>query len=275
MVTRRTRSLWRFYIDSKAFMKMTGASKQRAMVRRWLCVQSLVIMVLLPVYAKAAAEATPQAAEVVPAKQDAYHEVLDKLDALTKEEKELIRRGYREEHPLIRAIREQLRDLSLQKTELEKGEPAGAAVTKTALTVPSEKSNQDKVSPVITGRNMDSLDDKQKLAVGDRVSFRVVEDQEDPKPLTVTDAGELDVPELGLVPAAGKTCKQLAFEIKPRLEQTTYYRATVIVGIDLLNKTISGRRAYVSGQVQRTGPQEIPAGETWTVAKAIMRAGGF
>ena len=122
---------------------------------------------------------------------------------------------------------------------------------------------------------MDSLDDKQKLGVGDTVSFRVVEDQEEPKTLTITDAGELDVPELGLVTASGKTCKQLALEIKPKLEQVTYYRATVIIGIQLLNKTTSGRRVYVAGQVRRAGPQEIPAGETWTVSKAILAAGGF
>jgi polysaccharide biosynthesis/export protein len=125
------------------------------------------------------------------------------------------------------------------------------------------------------GRNMDSLDDKQKLGVGDTVTFRVLEDLEEPKALSVTDAGELDVPELGLVSAAGKTCKQLAFEIKSKLEQTTYYRATVVLGIQLLNKTISGRRVYLAGQVRRTGPQEIPAGETWTVSRAIMGAGGF
>ncbi len=131
------------------------------------------------------------------------------------------------------------------------------------------------VVPALPGRNMDALDDKQKLGVGDRVSFRVIEDQEAPKALTITDAGDLDVPELGLVTAAGKTCKQLAFDIKPKLEETTYYHATVIIGIDLLNKTMSGRRVYVAGQVLRAGPQEIPAGETWTVTKAIMRAGGF
>lgn len=124
-------------------------------------------------------------------------------------------------------------------------------------------------------RNMDSLDDKQKLAVGDTVTFRVVEDQEDAKLLPITDAGQLDVPELGLVTASGKTCKQLALEIKSRLEQTTYYRATVIVGVQLLNKTMSGRRVYVAGQVRKAGPQEIPAGETWTVSKAILNAGGF
>ena len=122
---------------------------------------------------------------------------------------------------------------------------------------------------------MDALDGKQKLGVGDTIIFRVLEDQEDPKPLSVTDSGELDVPELGLVPAAGKTCKQLAFELKSKLEQTTYYRATVILGVQLLNKTISGRRVYLAGQVKITGPQEIPAGEAWTVSRAIMGAGGF
>lgn len=123
--------------------------------------------------------------------------------------------------------------------------------------------------------SMESLDEKQKLGVGDRVSFRVVEDQEEPKLLTVTDAGQLNVPELGLVHAAGKSCKELAFELKSKLEETTYYKATVILGIDLLNKTSSGRKVYVAGQVRQAGPQEIPAGETWTVSKAILKAGGF
>jgi len=226
--------------------------------------------------------------DVASDKQDQYRDVTNKLEALQKEEKDLIRRGYRQEHPLIQAVRSQLRELSSQKAELEHPsvQSAGAdkpddrnetsAGVKPASSAPTQ-SGTPGISPGSTGhgRNMDSLDDKQKLGVGDRVSFRVLEDQEEPKPLTVTDAGELDVPELGLVAAAGKTCKQLAFEVKPKLEQTTYYHATVIMAIDLLNKTMSGRRAYVSGQVQKTGPQEIPAGETWTVMKAIMRAGGF
>ena len=125
------------------------------------------------------------------------------------------------------------------------------------------------------GRNMENLDASQKLGVGDRVSYRVLEDQEEPKLLTVTDTGQLDVPELGLVKAAGKTCKELAYEIKTKLEQTTYYHATVILGVDKLNPGMSGRRVYVAGEVLRPGPQEIPGGETWTVSKAIMRAGGF
>jgi protein involved in polysaccharide export with SLBB domain len=143
--------------------------------------------------------------------------------------------------------------------------------------VPANPPNEDGTKPtmVYSGGIMDALDGKQKLGVGDTLVFRVLEDQEDAKPLSVTDAGELDVPELGLIRAAGKTCKELAFEIKSRLEQTTYYHATVVLGVQSLNKTISGRRVYLAGQVRTTGPQEIPAGETWTVSRAIMGAGGF
>lgn len=127
----------------------------------------------------------------------------------------------------------------------------------------------------LAGLTMDSLDDKQMLGVGDTVVFRVLEDQEEPRPITVSDTGQLLVPELGLVEAKGKTCRALAAEIKAKLEVTSYYHATVIIGIQVLNKTLSGRRVYVTGEVVRTGPQEIPAGEIWTVSKAIMKAGGF
>lgn len=160
--------------------------------------------------------------------------------------------------------------------------PAGAADLVPAASSPDRPATPE-TKPLATvgpqhtspGHNMRNLDDKQKLGIGDRVTFQVIEDQEDPKPLTITDSGQLDIPELGLVSAAGKTCKQLAIEVQSNLVQTTYYHATVIIGIELLNKTISGRRVYVAGQVRRTGPQEIPAGETWTLSRAILGAGGF
>lgn len=156
--------------------------------------------------------------------------------------------------------------------------PASPGAGLGALVEPRVISNAVAAPPSLTppgSRTMESLDDKRKLGVGDRLTFRVLEDQEEAKLLTVTDAGELDVPELGLVPVLGKTCRQVAFEIKPKLEQTAYYHATVIVGVDRLNTGMSGRRVYVAGAVQRTGVQELPGGESLTVSKAIMRAGGF
>ena len=161
-------------------------------------------------------------------------------------------------------------------TNLEPGttqtSPSEAPPSSPAVTNPDAGAKPDSIA---SGGIMDALDDKQKLAVGDTVIFQVLEDQEVAKSLTVTDAGELDVPELGLVRATGETCKQLAFEIKSKLERTTYYHATVRLGIQLLNKTNSGRRVYLAGEVRRPGPQDIPAGETWTVSRAIMASGGF
>ena len=117
------------------------------------------------------------------------------------------------------------------------------------------------------------LDDKHKLAIGDRLSFRIAEDEEDPKPLVVTDSGELEVPFLGRVPAENKTCKQLANEIKAGLEKTYYYEATVSLAVDLLAKTRG--RVYLVGAVRMPGPQEIPTDEVLTLSKAILRGGSF
>jgi protein involved in polysaccharide export with SLBB domain len=122
---------------------------------------------------------------------------------------------------------------------------------------------------------MAGLDDRQKLGAGDRVIYRVVEDQDEPKSLTVTDTGDLDVPYYGLVTAANKTCRQLAQEIKGLLEKQLYYRATVIIGLELINKKRTLGKVYVVGQVRLNGPQEIPDDEVFTVSKAILKAGGF
>jgi polysaccharide export outer membrane protein len=131
------------------------------------------------------------------------------------------------------------------------------------------------VNFLTTVKSMDHLDDRQKLGPGDRISYRVIEDQDDPRSLTITDSGDLEVPYLGLVHAAGKTSLQLAKEIKAQLEQKLYYQATVVIAVELINKTRVTGKVYVTGQVRNKGGYEIPAGETLTVGKAILNAGGF
>jgi protein involved in polysaccharide export with SLBB domain len=121
-------------------------------------------------------------------------------------------------------------------------------------------------------------DDKYKLRAGDRLSFqiledRIIDDKDAPKSLLVSDSGEVDVPYLGRLVAADKTCKQLADEMKADLEKTYYYRATVILSLDLANKYLG--RCYVWGQVRNQGPVEMSVGENLTAGKAILRAGGF
>ena len=118
-----------------------------------------------------------------------------------------------------------------------------------------------------------SLDDKYRLAIGDRLSFRIVEDEEDVKPLTVTDSGELEVPFLGRFPAVGKSCFELARALKAELEVEYYYQATVVVAVDSMTK--SRGKVYLVGPVRAPGPQDIPSDEVLTLSKAILRAGGF
>lgn len=119
------------------------------------------------------------------------------------------------------------------------------------------------------------LDDKKKLGSNDFVSFRVVEDRDnDSQRLRVNDNGELEVPYIGLVPAQGRTCKELAYAIKAALEREYYYHATVILAVDRVSEKSRGK-IYVYGSVKGQGPQEIPADESYTVSKAVIRAGGF
>jgi protein involved in polysaccharide export with SLBB domain len=116
-------------------------------------------------------------------------------------------------------------------------------------------------------------DDKYRLRAGDKVSLQIMEDRDLPKSLLVADSGELDVPYVGRVAATDKTCKQLAAELKAQLEQEYYYRATVIIALDVANKFVG--RVYVWGQVRNQGPIDIAVNENLTVGKAILRAGGF
>ena len=119
------------------------------------------------------------------------------------------------------------------------------------------------------------LDDHQKLGPGDSITYRVIEDEDDPRSLVVTDSGDLEVPYLGLVRAAGKTSQQLAAEIKAQLEKKLYYKATVIIAVELVDKTRTTGKVYVTGQVKTRGGYPIPSGEKLTVGRAILNAGGF
>lgn len=126
---------------------------------------------------------------------------------------------------------------------------------------------------------MSDLDDKHLLAIGDRLSFRIQEDLEDPqeplepKSLIVADSGEVEVPYIGRVYAENKTCKQIASEIKQLLEKDYYHQATVLISIDLRARTRG--RVYLVGPVNRPGFQDLPSDETLTLSRAIMIAGGF
>jgi protein involved in polysaccharide export with SLBB domain len=105
------------------------------------------------------------------------------------------------------------------------------------------------------------------------VSLQILEDRDPPRSLVVADSGDLEVPYLGRVAAVGRTCKQLADQLKQDLQQDYYYRATVILGLEVANKFLG--RVYIWGQVRNQGPMDLGVGENLTAGKAILRAGGF
>ncbi len=141
---------------------------------------------------------------------------------------------------------------------------ANALATKVVSNVPA--------APLAAFPPSRELDNQHKLRSGDKLSFRVAEDAEEAKPLAVTDSGEIELPNgFGRFTAAGKTCRMLAQEIKIALEKDYYKRATVQLAIDTYN-SVRGK-AYVSGQVSKPGPVNIPVDAALKLSQAILLAG--
>lgn len=127
---------------------------------------------------------------------------------------------------------------------------------------------------VASTTSMAVLDNKRKLAKGDRLSYRVVEERRPPVSLFVTDSGEVEVPLIGRVQAEGRTLQDLAYAIKSLLEADYFHKATVIVGLDAIVLRSPGR-IYLSGAVRAQGPMDMPPDEELTLSKAILKAGGL
>ncbi len=131
--------------------------------------------------------------------------------------------------------------------------------------------------------SMDQLDGTRSLGYGDRVLFRIVEDHNAASVLRIQDSGEILVPHIGLVKAAGRTCREVAFSIKRELERSFYKLATVIVALDQAAERRPGVAGTpnapefftIFGQVQKQGKYELPLDEDVSISQAILRAGGF
>ena len=150
----------------------------------------------------------------------------------------------------------------------------GVSVAQDAAKNPKPATDYTASSAIASTNSMEVLDDKRKLNANDRLSYRVVEENKPPVSLFITDSGEVEVPLIGRVQAANKTCKQLAYDIKGPLDKEYFYHATVIVGLDFSSNRSRGK-IYITGEVRGGGPMDIPADETFTVSKALLRAGGF
>lgn len=149
---------------------------------------------------------------------------------------------------------------------------AEASTEVTTNGVSSLAANTNSSTPTIL-LSMESLNGQYILKPMDRVSYRVIEDREEPKLLMISTSGEMDVPYLGRVVATNKTCRALAKEIKAMLEKELYYTATVILGTESSSHPIGS--VYITGYVRSPGPIELSSDEPLTVGRAILRAGGF
>jgi polysaccharide biosynthesis/export protein len=130
--------------------------------------------------------------------------------------------------------------------------------------------------------NMDQLDNTYELNLGDRVSFRIVEERlPNPESLKVTDSGDILAKHIGPVRAVGRTCRDIAFQVKSTLERTVFVKATVIIVLDEKYKNKGGdafesesETFTVFGQVLRQGKYILPVDEDVSISQAILRAGG-
>ena len=131
--------------------------------------------------------------------------------------------------------------------------------------------------PAATIGSLGTADPNHPLGRGDTVTFCITQDREAPQVMRVTDTGELDFssfPKIGRISVVGRTCSQIAAELKHKLEADYYNQADVVLGVNQVNVQSVGR-VYITGNVRAPGPQELPSNERMTVANAIIRAGGF
>jgi polysaccharide export outer membrane protein len=120
-----------------------------------------------------------------------------------------------------------------------------------------------------------AVDPNHKLGRGDHLSYRVQEDRDDKIwPLIVEDDGDVEVPLLGRVKAAGRSATQLSSEIKSDLERDYYYHATVVLGLDAVAPEASLGRVFITGPVRNQGAIDLPPGGSLTVSQAIQQGGG-
>lgn len=171
----------------------------------------------------------------------------------------------------------------------EAPKPAPAALAPAPVVAPVK---DDTASAVAQMSSMDKLDATRPLKIGDTVVLRIVEDGEKTYNLRVQDSGNLLVPYISLVQAAGRTCRDVAMAMKTELEKEHFKSATVILALEAeappSKKKRDGTAAdgmavgpeepdfiVIYGQVSRQGRYEVDPEEDLTVSQAILKAGGF
>lgn len=125
---------------------------------------------------------------------------------------------------------------------------------------------------------MSALDETRIIPPRLILGIRILDDRKDAIQQQVSATGEITVPYIGLMKAAGKTCRQLAFEIRDRLMPTHFQNPTVIVTIDTIGHDCPTVTACRIEAVKIQGGVRKPGKFEWdrdlTVTSLIRLAGG-
>lgn len=127
----------------------------------------------------------------------------------------------------------------------------------------------------------DDVTPPDRIQTGYIISIQVLEDKRDAVQQRVAVTGEIQMPYIGLMRAADKTCAELANEARQRLEKTHFPKVTVIVKVDdksaVKDRIIcfpDSPSVTVFGSVPNNGKYDIPPGKDLTVSAQLARAGG-
>lgn len=117
-----------------------------------------------------------------------------------------------------------------------------------------------------------------RLQRGDTVQIEVLEDPNLSRSTLVLPDGQISVPQVGSVPAAGRTLEQLQADVAARLGPTFAAPPTVFVTLSSLAPPTTARAArlmevYIIGAANTPGRVEVRPGAT--LLQALSAAGGL
>lgn len=119
---------------------------------------------------------------------------------------------------------------------------------------------------------MDLLDNNRVISSSDRLKYQVLEEQSTAVILNSDSEGMINFPPLlQSIMVTGKTCYELAKEVKTRLEVDFFYRATVTIEV---TQASFREFATIYGQVKTQGRIALPANGQLTISQAISLVGG-
>src|SRR5918997_3267539 len=114
----------------------------------------------------------------------------------------------------------------------------------------------------------DSSLDEYRLRPGDELDIRLLYNPEFSDRVVVAPDGQISMPLIGFVPAAGRTPRDLQAELQGR-----FRRELRQPDVSVIPRTFAQQRVFIGGEVGTPGVYDLPS--RIGVLQAIITAGGF